>query len=125
MSAGITFDTGALIALERRQQRISRFYATAVADGRIVTTPTVVIGEWWRGRTRVRERIVAGLRLEPLDAELAKVAGEALAAVPGASLVDALVIASAARRGDVLYTSDLEDMERLRTHFPGVRVLGT
>jgi hypothetical protein len=38
-------------------------------------------------------------------------------------LVDAIVMASAASRGDVVYTIDVDDLERLRTFFPGVRVL--
>ena len=59
-----------------------------------------------------------------MDAELAKLAGEALSAIEGATAVDAIVMASAARRGDVVYTSDVDDLERLRDYFPGVRVLG-
>jgi hypothetical protein len=43
----------------------------------------------------------------------------------GATAVDAIVMASAASRGDVVYTGDLKDLERLRVHFPGVRVLST
>jgi hypothetical protein len=46
---GLTFDTGALIGLERRRQRISRVYTTAVAEGLVVTVPAVAICEWWRG----------------------------------------------------------------------------
>jgi predicted nucleic acid-binding protein len=121
---GLTFDTGALIGLERRRQRISRVYTTALADGIIVTVPAVVITEWWRGRSDVRETVLRGLRVELVDAELAKAAGEALAMVRSASPVDALVMASAARRGDVVYTSDFEDLDRLRSQFPEVRVLG-
>jgi hypothetical protein len=37
--------------------------------------------------------------------------------------MDALVMASAARRGDVVYTSDFADLDRLRSFFPSVRVL--
>jgi predicted nucleic acid-binding protein len=125
LSFGITFDTGALIALERRRQRIAQVYATAVADGRIVTAPAVAIGEWWRGRTAVRDRILNGLRPEPMDIGLAKLAGKAMARVAGSTLADAVVMASAARRGDVLYTSDVDDMEALRAYFPSVRVLST
>ena len=124
MSSGITFDTGALIALERRRPRVARVYTTAVADGVIVTVPTAVVTEWWRGRSDHRERILGGVRVEPLDVGLAKNAGEALAVVRGATVVDAMVMASAARRGDVVYTSDVEDLERLRAVFPEVRVLG-
>lgn len=64
MSAGLTFDTSALIALERRHQRIARVYATAVADGIPVTVPAVVVAEWWRGRSEVREVILRGVRVE-------------------------------------------------------------
>ncbi len=49
--------------------------------------------------------------------------GEALAAVPGAPTIDAIVMASAARRGDLVYTSDVADLERLRKYFPSVRRL--
>lgn len=120
---GVTFDTGALIALERRRQRMARVLAAAVADGLIVTVPAVVISEWWRGRTDVRDAVLRGVRVEPTDLELAQLAGEALAAVRGATTVDAIVMASAARRGDSVYTSDFEDLERLRAYFPTVRVL--
>jgi hypothetical protein len=72
----------------------------------------------------VRDAILASVDVEPLTTGLAKVAGEALAAVHEATIVDAIVMASAAARGDIVYTSDVEDLERLRRHFPGVRVLG-
>lgn len=121
--AGLTFDTGALIALERRTQRIWEIYRTAMHDGIAVTVPVAVVLEWWRGRTDVRERILGGVRVEALHVDLARTAGEALAAVKSASPVDAVVMASAALRGDVVYTSDVGDLERLRRHFPSVRVL--
>ncbi|HVU03865.1 MAG TPA: PIN domain-containing protein [Polyangiaceae bacterium] len=124
MSFGLTLDTGALIALERRRQRMARIYATAVTDGLAVTVPAVVLTEWWRKRSDAAETILHGIRIEVVDAELAKAAGEAVATVPGATAIDAIVMASAARRGDVVYTSDVADLERLRAYFPGVRVLG-
>jgi len=122
--SGITFDAGALIALERRRARISKIYSTAVADGLMVTVPAVVVSEWWRGRTDAREIILRGLRIELVDLALAKLAGEAMAAVRGATTIDALVMASAARRGDAVYTSDVGDLQRLNGYFPSVRVLG-
>ena len=63
------------------------------------------------------------LMVEPLEEATAKLAGEAMAAVPKATVVDAIVMASAASRGDVVYTSDVADLERLRAFFPSVRVL--
>jgi hypothetical protein len=120
---GLTFDTGALIALERRTQRIWEIYRTAMHDGIVVTVPVSVIIEWWRERSDVRERILGGVRIEPLHTALAQAAGVALASVRSASPIDAVVMASAALRGDVVYTSDVGDLERLRAHFPSVRVL--
>ena len=59
----------------------------------------------------------------PMHEELATAAGEALAEVNDVGVADAIVMASAARRGDVVYTSDFEDLQRLRAVFPTVRVL--
>ena len=120
----ITLDTGALIALERRKQRMRDILEHAVDRNQRITVPADVVAEWWRGRSDLRDAILESVDVEPLSEELAKIAGEALAAVRGATLVDAVVMASAASRGDLVYTSDVEDLERLRKHFPGVRILG-
>lgn len=119
----MTFDTGALVALERRDRRMKEILERALARDQPITVPADVVAEWWRGRTDLRERILASVDVEPLTAALAKVAGEALAAVKGATLLDAVVMASAASRGDLVYSSDLQDLERLQRHFPAVRVL--
>lgn len=121
---GLTFDTGALIALERRHARIGRVMRAAVQAGIQVTVPVAVLAEWWRGASDLRDLIRASIHIEPMDEALAKSAGEALAAVKRATVVDAIVMASAARRGDLVYTGDFEDLERLRGHFRAVpRVL--
>ena len=121
--AGLTFDTGALVALERRRHRMRRVFATAVQDNVRITVPTAVLAEWWRGRSDLAEDILAAVDVEPLDEGLAKAAGEAAAGIEGATAVDAIVMAAAARRGDVVYTSDFDDLARWHTHFRAVRVL--
>lgn len=120
----ITFDTGGLIALERNKQRVVEIFQTVVRRGDDITVPAAVITEWWRGRTDVRDDILASMVVEVLTPTIAKAAGEAIAAVRGATAIDAIVMASAARRGDVVLTSDVHDLERLRSFFPSVRVLG-
>ena len=122
-SIGVTLDTGALIALERRRPRMRAVFEHALALDQRITIPADVIAEWWRGRSDVRDAILACVDVEPLTETLAKIAGEAVGKVRGATLVDAVVMASAASRGDVVYTSDVDDLERLRTQFPAVRVL--
>ena len=109
--------------MERRRQRIANIYCRAVERGVAVTVPSVVIAEWWRGRSDARETILEGVRVEPLDGDLAKLAGEAIAALSGTTVVDAIVMASAARRGDIVYTADPDDLGRLQRFFSGVRVL--
>jgi predicted nuclease of predicted toxin-antitoxin system len=66
---------------------------------------------------------MAGLTLDTGALLALERRGEALAAVPDATPIDAVVMASAARRGDIVYTSDFDDLNRLRGCFPSVRVL--
>ena len=121
MTPGLTFDTGALIALERGNKRMRGVLLAAEREGLDVTVPAPVLTEWWRNGPRQRA-ILDGVTVEHTSERLAKLAGEAIAAVPSATPIDALVVASAAQRGDVVYTSDFEDLDRLRAHFPAVRV---
>lgn len=88
-----------------------------------MTIPVVVIAEWWRERSDVADTLLAACVVEPMQPSLAKAAGEAVAHIKGAGVVDAIVMASAARRGDVVYTSDVDELVRLKRHFPAVRVL--
>jgi len=120
---GVTFDTGALIGLERRRSRMLAVLRTCVTKRVPITVPAPVFMEWWRGRTDVREQIVDAIIVEPLTPELARTVGEALAELPAAGAIDAAVMASAALRGDVVYTSDFDDLSRLQRLFPAVRVL--
>jgi len=121
---GLTLDTGALIALERRNRRAVQLVGTTRRRGLRITVPAPVVVEWWRGQRGPVARLLDGLHVEPLDLELAKVAGEALAAAKGPSVVDAVVMASAASRGDHVLTGDVAHFDRLRRAFPSVRVLG-
>lgn len=120
--SSITLDTGALIALEHRRPRMWKVLHRARALGAVPVVPADVVAEWWRGRNDVREHILASVLVEPLTEALARLAGECLARVGGATTVDAIVMASAALRGDAVYTSDVGDLERLRAFFPPVRV---
>jgi hypothetical protein len=119
-----TFDTGMLIALERRKRRATEAFRAIVRRGFLPIVPAVVYVEWWRGRTDIREEILAAVIVEDMPAALCRAAGEALGAVKGASLADAVVMASAALRGGgVVYTSDVGDLGRFQRHFSTVLVL--
>ena len=121
---GITFDTGALIGIERRKARITRIFLDALRRGTVITVPVPVLIEWWRGRSDWREQILDNVVVELTTIPLAQRAGVAAARVKGATAIDALVMASASTRGDVVFTSDVDDLEPFRAEFPEVRVLG-
>lgn len=120
---GLTLDTGALVAIERRKQRGTQLLELARQRLAVLSVPVPVIAEWWRGRTDVRERILDVVNVEPLSLAVAKAAGAAQASVARSTALDAIVMAFAASRGDVVFTSDTVDLDRLRAFFPTVRVL--
>jgi len=120
--AAITFDTGALIALERRKDRALKVYTHAKDRGLVVATPNVTVAEWWRGRTDRREAVLAGLLVEPPSDETVKLAGVALGKVRGATAIDAIVAAFAVQRTGIVYTGDVGDFHGLQTFFPALRV---
>jgi predicted nucleic acid-binding protein len=125
---GLTFDTGALVALERRHHAMRKVYAAAITAGFPITVPTVVVTEWWRAGRREKERlaILRSVRLEPLFEHVARLAGEALGVTRGAGAIDAIVMASAALRGDTVYTSDVGDLAALQravASFSSIRVM--
>ncbi len=127
MTPRYLFDTGALIAAERRKQRALE-YLELGADGAIaVVTPVICIVEWWRGRTDAREKLLAGIVVEALDVGAARAAGEALATlrarINSPVSIDAAVAAHAATTGAVIVTSDVDDFEQLRPFFRGLKVL--
>lgn len=124
--AGLTFDTGALIALERRRQPMTRVYTIAQRNAVPITVPTVVVAEWWRtgaGR-RFRDQVLASVIIEDLTPRVAKLAGEAIgqtrSLAPDKGTIDAIVITSAWLRGDTIYTSDVDDLVAICSRVEGL-----
>jgi predicted nucleic acid-binding protein len=122
---GITLDTGALIALERRDRRMTAIWQVAMEDGVRITVPAPVLAEWWRGQRGPMAKVADGVHVEPMVRETSEAIGLVLAKLARATVVDVAVVVSAASRGDVIYTSDVHDLARIRDAlFPGVRILG-
>lgn len=125
MTRRFVFDTGALIAAERRKERALRFLRLVHVGAAEVIVPLPVVAEWWRGRTDERELVLGALRVES-SIEVHKAAGVALAKLEGTDArltIDAIVMATAAMRDAVLITQDPDDFARLAAHFPGVTIL--
>lgn len=120
---GLTLDTGALIAIERAlvaRTPAAQWWERALTARRPITVPAVVVTEWWRGQSGPAARLLDGVDVEPLERPLAESAGRVLA-ILGRRVqrerllaIDAIVVASAARRGDIVHTSDVDDLERVR-----------
>jgi predicted nucleic acid-binding protein len=123
-----TLDTGALIAMEKAKPRATMLLRAAREQRVKLLVVTPVVAEWWRGRSDVRERIKSGVTLVPFPVQAAEAAGLALGSIKEGErarlAVDAMVMAFASVFGGALvYTSDIEDLGRLATFFPSVRVL--
>jgi predicted nucleic acid-binding protein len=125
---GLTLDTSALIALEKRRKGMAEVVRVAADAGVRITAPANAVAEWWRGRTDRRDYVFGMVVVRDVDAEIAKLAGEALAWFEGdvddRVTIDATVMATAALYGPNLYTGDFKDMERFAGFFPAVKLFG-
>jgi predicted nucleic acid-binding protein len=111
---GVTYDTGALIAAERDSRAVWRMHRRLIERGTQPTLPTVVLGQAWRGGPQARlSRLVHGRLIEPATEQQARAAGAALAASGGSDLIDAAVVMTALERGDMIVTSDPDDLRRI------------
>ena len=118
---GLTFDTGALIGLERYRHRMRKVFDVAVRHDVRITVPALVVAEWWRlGEKEMdRAKLLRAVTVEPVTDLTARLAGIALTLGPRAQTIDAIVMASASQRpGEVIYTSDPKDLEALRSGVP-------
>lgn len=112
--AGLTLDTGALIAAERGERRFWAFWKEALRREVEVTVPAPVLAQVWRGGQQARlAMMLAGCRIEEMDGALAKQTGLLCGRSGATDVVDAFVVVSAGRRRDDILTSDPKDIRRL------------
>jgi predicted nucleic acid-binding protein len=112
--SGLTYDAGALIAAERNSSAIWVLHRRALERDMRPTVSTTVLGQVWRGGQQARlSRLLRGCRIEPLTEAQARSAGEALGVSAHNDLVDAVVVVGALARGDLVVTSDPQDLQRI------------
>lgn len=114
----LILDSGAVIALSRRDDRARAALAAAWEVGAEVSVPAVVVAETVRGsgpRDAPVNRVLAAVgEIGVTDEPTGRVAGALLGAAGSDATVDALVVADAIERGGgVILTGDPEDLERL------------
>ena len=109
--AGVVYDTGALLAADRRDTRLWALHAEALARDVIPLVPVVVLAQAWRGGPQASlSRLLRGCRVEPDTEALGRAAGTAGAVAGTSDVVDAIVIVIALRHDAVIFSSDPGDL---------------
>jgi predicted nucleic acid-binding protein len=110
----IVYDTGALLAAERRNPDFLALHDEATAARIRPIVPVVVLAQAWRGGPQHQiSRVLKGCDILPDDQAIGRAAGIACAASGTADVVDAIVIATAVRHQAAVVTSDPRDLTRI------------
>ncbi|MGH8909415.1 MAG: PIN domain-containing protein [Egibacteraceae bacterium] len=122
--AGLTLDTGALIAIERADRRMQALLDETGALNASIAVPAGVIAQAWRGSVR-QARLARFLALPTvtavaLDEPEARAAGVLCGRAGGDDVVDASVVICARTRGHAVVTADPGDLAVLD---PGLRLV--
>jgi hypothetical protein len=113
----LTFDAGALIALEHGDGRMRSLIRHASASGALIYVPAPVLAQVWRGNPS--EAPVAALlkkdtvSVPVLDGSTARAVGRLCGRRGSADIVDASVVLCARLTGSVVVTSDPDDLRHL------------
>jgi predicted nucleic acid-binding protein len=115
--AGITLDTGALIAIERGDPRLQALLDEAATNGADIAVPAGVVAQAWRASAR-QARLSRFLRLDvvttvPLDEAEARATGALCGRAGTADIVDASVVICARSRNHAVMTGDAPDLAAL------------
>ena len=109
--AGITYDTGALLAAERNDRALWCLHRRALERGLVPTVPAGVLAQAWRGGPQAQlSRLLIGCRVEALTERAARSAGSTCARSGRSDIVDASVVVGALQRGDAVVTSDRREL---------------
>jgi predicted nucleic acid-binding protein len=119
----VTFDTGALIALEKGDARMLALLRRFRDPSWIISVPAGVVAQAVRTRRQDRLAPINRLLKTPnvdvvfLDRQVAYAIGMLLAGHGGRDVIDGSVVECALRRGGPIVTSDPNDLIRI---LPGV-----
>lgn len=110
----LLLDAGALIAVDRGDRSVLRRLKSALREGMPPRTHGAVVGQVWRNGSR-QARLASALRhveVVGLNETLGRSAGILLARAGASDVVDAALVALA-HDGDVVLTSNVEDIAHL------------
>jgi predicted nucleic acid-binding protein len=123
---GLTLDTGALIALQRGDERVRLLLRQAELHRWPVAVPAGVVAQAWRGGPR--QARVARLLNDPavetvsLDGLTARAVGVLAGRCGHSDVVDVSVALCAGERGHTVVTSDPDDLTTVDAKLPLIRI---
>lgn len=113
----IVLDAGALIALERRDDRMLAIAHELIKSRHVAHVPAGVVAQVWRGSPRqhavARLMRSGAVRVHPLSEETAYRIGRLLGETAGSDVVDAHVALLGSSLAALVVTSDPADLKRL------------
>lgn len=119
--AGVTLDTGPLIAASRNDRRFWVWWKWLTSKGLVASVPSPVVAQAWGSARDARLAVVlGGCREVAFDAAVSKRTGELCARTDTADVVDACVVRGAADRREDVLTSDPDDLRVLAAHATGI-----
>jgi hypothetical protein len=109
---GYTLDAGALIAVERNDERILRLLKRTLDDGLEVRVPIAVVGQVWRGGPKQARlaRLLCSVEIEAMTLDLAQRIGVRIGRCGHPDVIDVSVALCAEQHGQVVITSDPDDI---------------
>jgi hypothetical protein len=123
-AAGVTLDSGALIAFGRGRRHVVALIERAAVNQLEIAVPAGVVAQVWRDGPRQARlaRLLASpaVHVVPLDDAAARAVGQLLGVSATADVVDASVAWCARQRAHVVVTSDPDDIAALA---PGLQVV--
>ncbi len=113
--AGVTYDTGALIAAERNDRRMWALHAGLLAEEVAPIVPAPVLAEAWRGGPRQANlvRLLSMCDVEWMTEDQARKVGVLVGHSGHDDVVDVTVVEGALRRGDAVVTTNREHIEKV------------
>lgn len=110
----IVYDTGALLAAERRNPDFLALHDELTAAHIRPIVPVVVLAQAWRGGPQHPiSRVLKGCDILADDQRTGRAAGIACGASGTADVVDAIVVATAVQHQAAVVTSDPDDLTHL------------
>ena len=122
--AGVTYDTGALIAGDRNDRRMWALHVGFIAEEVVPTVPAPVVAEAWRGGPRQASlaRMLAGCDVDEMTAGQALCVGELAGRADLDDVVDVAVVEGADRRNDDVIITSNETHIRQAVEATGKRI---